>query len=152
MYKRQIVYTVGTASASPVSPAVPARGTLLATLVVPPAGSPTVISGPYAVAAGGVLPVADMAERDGLFAHEGLTVWVADVDQVWTYTGSAWTFVGGKMVRVWENLRSTSPTAFDSYPSGSFIGLLSYTLPSTAPQGRYTVDVVLSLYLSLIHI
>lgn len=142
----RVVYTAGTASASPVSPAVPARGTLLATLVVPPSGAPTVIMGPVAVAAGGILPVADQAERLALTAYDGMVVWQSDLDQLWGYTASAWTFLGGKMVRVWENLRSTSPSATDSYPSGSFTGLLTYTLPATAPQGRYLVDVLLSLY------
>ena len=66
----RVAYLAGTASASPVSPAVPARGTLLATLVVPPSGSPTVIPGPMAVAAGGILPIA-AAELAGIVPYPG---------------------------------------------------------------------------------
>ena len=95
----RIQYTAGTASASPVSPAVPARGTLLATLVVPPAGSPTVLAGPVAVAAGGVLPVGSQAEEDALTQHQGLTVLRTDLAG-------------------WARLRGSSGTVFSPLGSG----------------------------------
>lgn len=90
----RIVYTAGTAAASPVSPAVPARGTLLATLVVPPAGSPTVLMGPLAVAAGGTLPVADAAERATLTGYAGLTVYEVATKRYYIHNGTTWDLLG----------------------------------------------------------
>lgn len=140
----RIVYTAGTASASPVSPSVPARGTLLATIVVPPAGSPTIIQGQFAVAAGGVLPVADATEAGALTKHDGMLWWRSDTDAVWGYSGSADVFVGGKQQRAWETFRSTNPATTSGYAAGSYIGLVTQNLPSTAPAGRYSVTFTLT--------
>lgn len=55
-------------------------------------GSPTVsMVAPYAVASGGILPVANQAARDALTAYSGLMVWRLDTQRVEVYSGSAWT-------------------------------------------------------------
>jgi hypothetical protein len=72
-----VVYLAGTPSASPAAPALPARSFLIGTITVPQAGggSPTVALNPARfVAAGGILPVFSLAERDALVKHDGLTV------------------------------------------------------------------------------
>ena len=64
-----VVYTVGTAAASPAVPAAPARSMALAQIPVPKSGtgSPSVIwVAPYAVSAGGPIPVRSQAERDAI--------------------------------------------------------------------------------------
>lgn len=57
--RAQVLYLAGTANASPVAPAVPTRGNLLATLSVPAngGGNPTALMGQMTVASGGILPV-----------------------------------------------------------------------------------------------
>jgi hypothetical protein len=92
-----VLYLAGTPSASPVAPTLPARSFLVGTITVPQSGggSPTVVVNParYA-AAGGILPVADNAERTALSAYEGLIVDQKDVDRLYRHNGTRWAQVG----------------------------------------------------------
>lgn len=97
-----VLYLAGTPSASPVAPALPARSFEVGTITVPQAGggSPTVVVNPARyVAAGGILPVSSLAERDALTKFDGLTVRRLDLAtrpvQVWTASASKWLTTGG---------------------------------------------------------
>lgn len=85
-------YIAGTAAASPAEPAVPAGAIRLATIDVPASpGAPAVTDRrPFVVAAGGILPVRDQAERDALSAHSGLHVWRLDLRRVERHDGTSW--------------------------------------------------------------
>jgi hypothetical protein len=90
-------YLAGTASASPVAPALPARSIGLARINVPKTGggNPTVQwIAPYAVGAGGLLPVWDQAERDALTKTEPLLVWRLDKHWAELWNGSGWEVIG----------------------------------------------------------
>lgn len=81
-----IVYVPGTASA----PALTARSVRLATINVPASGggSPTItMAGQYAVASGGILPVASPTTRDALITnpYPGMTIYVNSLRQQQTY-------------------------------------------------------------------
>ena len=89
-------YTAGT----PGLPATPAGAMAIATINVPISGggSPTVTwTAPYAVAAGGVIPVRNTTERDALVSSAStenpITVNMAGV--IYTSAGAAFTLVGG---------------------------------------------------------
>lgn len=90
-----ILYLAGTAAASPVQPATPARSLLLATISVPKSGtgSPSASSSGYvAVGAGGVKPVLTAAMRDATLTNPtaGMTVYRVDTGLLQCYSGSAW--------------------------------------------------------------
>lgn len=88
-----VLYLAGTPSASPVAPALPARSFLVGTITVPQSGggSPTVVLNTARfVAAGGILPVANDAERLALSGYEGLLVDQFDVDRIYRHNGSRW--------------------------------------------------------------
>lgn len=77
-----VAYLAGSATATPVAPALPARSFLVGTIDVPKAGAgaPVVTLNPARfVAAGGVLPVSSAAERDALVKYDGLTVKRMDI-------------------------------------------------------------------------
>lgn len=91
-----IAYLAGTAAASPVPPATPARSMVLAIINVPASGggSPTVTwSAPYAVGAGGIIPVRTTTERDALAAlgNTDCPVWVDVAGTLYRGNGSTWT-------------------------------------------------------------
>ncbi|TFD80717.1 hypothetical protein E3T54_02960 [Cryobacterium sp. Sr8] len=97
-------YLAGTAAASPVAPATPARSFVVARINVPVSGggSPTVTwVAPYAVAAGGILPVWSLAERDALTVRAGLRVYRLDLNLTEVYNGSAWTGATASFTPVW---------------------------------------------------
>lgn len=87
----------GTPNASPVAPAVPANGILLATIDVA-ANATTVINANItlandpAVARGGVYSAADVTERDAIVAavglYEGMTFYIASMDILERYKAS----------------------------------------------------------------
>lgn len=88
-----VLYLAGTASASPVAPTLPARSFLVGTISVPVSGggSPTVVLNPARfAAAGGVLPVADLTERNALTGYKGLYVHRADVNRLEWHDGTTW--------------------------------------------------------------
>lgn len=89
-------YTAGTAAASPTPPATPARAMRLAIINVPASGggSPTVTwDAPYAVGAGGIIPVRTTAERDTLAAlgNTDARVWVDVAGALYSGDGTTWT-------------------------------------------------------------
>jgi hypothetical protein len=91
-----VAYLAGTAAASPSAPATPARSMKLAEINVPASGggSPTVTwVAPYAVAAGGIIPVRTTAERDALAAlgNTDARVWVDVAGALYSGDGTTWT-------------------------------------------------------------
>lgn len=89
-----IVYKAGTASGSPVAPALDARCNLLATINVPATGggSPTVTMGPVTVSAGGLLPVPNSTDMAAIAHAYGLTIIRSDQGTGGRFrsNGSAW--------------------------------------------------------------
>ena len=104
---------------------------------------------PFASSIGGRLIITSAAEEAALSPYSGLSIVRTDIWQMKDYLNGGWAVTGGRFVRGWDNIRSTSPTSIDSYPSGSFTPLLTVSLPSTAPAGRYEVAVSLPLYCSV---
>ena len=92
-----VLYLAGTASATPVAPALPNnRCFLVGTVSVPQSGggSPTVVLNPARfVTAGGIQPIADATEQATLATYEGLRIDRYDLDLILRYDGSKW--VGG---------------------------------------------------------
>lgn len=78
-----VLYLAGTPGVEPAAPALPARSFLVGTINVPVAGggSPTVVLNPARyVAAGGILPVYSLDERNAIVdKHDGLTVRRMDI-------------------------------------------------------------------------
>lgn len=90
-----VVYQVGVAGPNPQPPALPARCFEVGVISVPQTGggSPTVaLNTARFVAAGGILPVSSVGERDALVKHDGMTVRRMDVASFPTETwdGTAW--------------------------------------------------------------
>ncbi len=88
-----VLYLAGTPAVDPAAPALPARSFLVGTISVPTSGggAPSVVMNPARyVAAGGILPVADDAERLALTGYEGLRVDQADVDRTYRHNGARW--------------------------------------------------------------
>lgn len=122
-----VLYLAGTPGATPTAPALPARSFLVGTITVPQVGggSPTVVLNPARyVAAGGVLPVADLAERDALVGYEGLQV--VRNGHVETYTGGAWTGRGSTAITTfgagWSGLTGAHKPRL--YVSGQMVHLV----------------------------
>lgn len=87
------LYIAGNAAASPVEPAVPAGSFRLATIDVPASGggSPTLtVNTPYAVAAGGILPVRVTADLPTSGLYEGMPAFDQSTDSLLIHTGAAW--------------------------------------------------------------
>lgn len=87
------LYVAGTADASPVEPAVPDGAFRLATIDVPASGggSPTLtVNTPYAVAAGGVLPVPDYDALPTSGVGAGMVAYRKDSNSLVGHTGAAW--------------------------------------------------------------
>lgn len=86
-------YLAGTASGSPVEPTVPDGAFKIATIDVPASGggSPTItVNAPYAVAAGGILPVSTQADLPTVGVTPGMYGGTLDSNSLWTRTGSGW--------------------------------------------------------------
>lgn len=156
-----IAYLAGTAAASPVAPATPARSFVLATISVPHsgAGSPTIaINNTFAVAAGGILPVANATvgnaqltnPSDGQFRYDqnlnALQVWDGSVlrtivqDRT-TYTPALTTVagtptVGNGTIVGWYQLVGRRCDFTIDFTMGSTTnmgdGLISLSLPLTS--------------------
>jgi len=91
----QVKYLAGTPAVDPAAPALPVRSFEVGQIAVPKAGggSPTAaLNTARFVAAGGILPVYSLAERDALDKHDGLAVRRMDLPRrpVDTYDGAAW--------------------------------------------------------------
>lgn len=87
-------YLAGTAAASPVAPATPARAMVLAQLNVPTSGggSPTVTwMAPYCAAAGGARPVNTLSQAGtGAYNGDPITTLDTGVCYWWDTTAAAW--------------------------------------------------------------
>lgn len=98
----------GTAAASPTVPSLSAfPGAIELARILVPAGVTATNSGttitqtaPFTATSGGIVPVRNTTERDGGSPYasaswvESQQVWLIDIDQVQTYSGSEWKAVG----------------------------------------------------------
>ena len=89
--------TCGTAASSPTAPAIPAGAFELARNTMTSAATSCVSTGntitqtaSYTSAAGAPTPVRTQAERDGLTAYDGLSVYRLDTHQIEVYDGTTW--------------------------------------------------------------
>lgn len=146
-----VLYLAGTPGTNPQPPALPARSFLVGTITVPQVGggSPSVVLNPARyVAAGGVLPVADLAERNALTPYVGMQVCRLDRDGwIQTYTGvgtSGWEYQRISR-RVYATVNSTNLIN----ETGNAARVI-YTMPSTGLIKPYaqTVEVVARAALS----
>ena len=104
----------GIPAISPTAPAVPASCLPLWQIPIPAnasSGNPIDFAGTrvdrraYTVAAGGLVPVASQADRDGIVApFEGMQVWRMDRDWVETHDGTAWRVQGVAYVPTYPDL------------------------------------------------
>lgn len=97
------LYVAGTAAGSPVEPAVPDGAFRLATIDVPASGegAPTLtVNAPYAVAAGGVLPVPDFAGLPSSGVGQGMLAYRRDSDSLVAHTGAAWRPVASTQIPI----------------------------------------------------
>jgi hypothetical protein len=141
-----IVYTAGTAASTPVAPTLAARSLRLATLNIPIAGggSPTVVpTTQFAVAAGGILPVANGATRAALVTNgaPGMFFYLMLSDQLFKINSAgqlvdAFTVTGGRQ------FFATRTGTVDNFASGAFTQMFSVTLPSNAAAGTYSISTV----------
>lgn len=136
-----VLYLAGTPGTTPSAPTLPARSFLVGTISVPVAGggSPTVTLNPARyVAAGGILPVADDAERLALTPYEGLRVDQLDVDRTYRYNGTRW----GQSVPT-ELGHSLTGTGGTLEPSSNWSDLLIAT--GTSLGGEVMVEYAVTL-------
>lgn len=127
-----VLYLAGTPGVNPSAPTLPARSFLVGTITVPQVGggSPTVVLNPARyVAAGGILPVSSLAERDALTAYDGLTVRRMDVigRPTETYDGTTWN--RGEAV---QHVEFTYSTAVGAIPNATTWGPGALSLDSGA--------------------
>lgn len=99
----EVRHIVGTPAAVPVDPEVDgSEDYVIRARITVPAGATTLDDSdienvvlPWTVAAGGILPVRDQAERDAVTApYDGMAVWRQDRDWAEVYDGSAWRVQG----------------------------------------------------------
>ncbi|MEU5965957.1 hypothetical protein ABZ777_32530 [Micromonospora parva] len=94
-------YLAGVAGPAPAEPAVPAGAIRLATIDVPASGGGSAVvtdRRPWTVAAGGVLPVRDLAEQTALSPWEGMAIYRADADRVLVYDGATFRQLPGTLM------------------------------------------------------
>lgn len=109
-------------------------------------GSPTIALNPqFAVASGGILPVANATQRDALITApaSGMACYLQDVATVQIYNGTSW--LSASAVRGGRQFIGTRAGTSDAFSSGSVVTLLTATLPSTAPAGAYIVTSILDI-------
>ena len=91
MAKFEIVYLTGVAGSNPTPPETPVNGHQLATISVPPSGSPTVTNTHlWTVANGGILPVRNSTELPPNRLIESMYVDRWDTNTLDRYNGSSW--------------------------------------------------------------
>lgn len=138
-----MVYTAGTAAASPTVPASPARSFIVAQLTFP-AGvgtTPTVTwAPPYTVGAGGVLPVPTLALLNAITGTSGQQA-VVYADTTVANNGD-YDWITSAWVRTW------SPAANAFAESAGVITAAANTTGNTTvtfPTGRFTVAPIVSV-------
>jgi hypothetical protein len=90
-------YLVGTPAASPAEPALPTGAVKLALIDVPKSGSGSPVvtdTRPFMASPGGVMSIADAAERALLTPYDSLAIYRRDRDWVEIYDGAAWRVQG----------------------------------------------------------
>ncbi|OII27560.1 hypothetical protein [Frigoribacterium sp. MCBA15_019] len=136
-------YIAGTASATAPTPATPVRSIPLAKINVPKTGggNPTVTwIAPYAVAAGGFLPVWDQTERDALAKSEPLAIWRLDKHWAELWNGSGWEVIGRHAAR---NTRRVVTTGQNS-PGGLILEQLTVPASPQAQRVNWNIDGLIS--------
>lgn len=96
-------YLAGTASGSPVEPTVPDGAFRVATIDVPASGggSPTItVNAPYAVAAGGILPVPTNADLPTVGVTPGMFGARLDSNSLSMYTSAGWRPVASTQIPI----------------------------------------------------
>lgn len=85
-----VVYTAGTAAASPSAPAIPARSIRIGTVTVPNVGTPTYApTTTFGAAAGGILGVPSSGSYPGT-PHNSMAIYDMALDQILVYDGTGW--------------------------------------------------------------
>lgn len=126
--------------ATPTAPVVPPLSLLLATCTVGSAGVITVVPNTQvSVAAGGILPVATIAERDALktdgIAYEGMYVDVASTNGLDRYDGTNWVPVRSGIVRKYMRADAAASRTDNT-------ALPPMTLPEIPVASRAMLDLV----------
>jgi len=140
-------YLAGVASASPVAPTAPVSSFVVARINVPVAGggAPSVSwVAPYAVGAGGIIPVRDVAERDLISwgaAQSPAYVHRADTGALERNAGAGWVSVAGPQTRFWETQRTAGADAPFTTANTNLV-----SSSQTVPAGVYRVTGRAALY------
>lgn len=165
----ELLYTAGTPAATPAAPATPARSMALATILVPKSGSgsPAVsFAAPWAVAAGGVLPVGSGVRPSTPYrgqylddAAAGLLRWDGSAWQQlgiggftdWTAqsVGGSWTAVGPPALAWckegrWVHWRGLIAPTSGNFATGSLISLIASGNIPAAARTAYKINVAVS--------
>ncbi len=137
---------VGTAAGSPVDPTPAAGDYILLARVTVPANATTIVAAnitdlrPFAVATGGVLPVATQTERDALSKYSGMAVWRVDLNQLEIWNGTTWNVIGPPGVPVYaSDFTSTARTISTTGAYADFTSQPSVTVTVPA-SGRLWVQ------------
>jgi hypothetical protein len=114
------VYVPGSPAATPVEPAVPAGAFRMGTITVPQSGgggATLVVNTPWAVAAGGILPVRNDAELPGASGgiYDGMARWNQDTNALEIHNGgSSFDVVASAHgYQYWQQIRYTASSTFD---------------------------------------
>ncbi|MGK3957900.1 hypothetical protein ACLKOZ_17110 [Arthrobacter sp. R4] len=154
----EVEYLAGTAAASPVAPALPARSFLVGTITVPVSGggSPTVVLNPDKyVVAGGRLPIESQAKRDALTPYLGLEILRTDLTQVGSsgtverYNGTGWDHFGHSEYTTISNGVTAGTVSLGAFTQVTgkttdtgFITIVANGGVRADKAGVYTIDVV----------
>lgn len=137
---------VGTPAGSPVDPTPTAGDYIILARVAVAANATTIVAAnitdlrPYAVATGGILPVATQAERDALGKYTGMVVWRIDLNQLEGWNGSAWVVPGPQAAAAYaSDFTSTIRTINTTTTYTDYTGQPSVTVTVPA-SGRLWVQ------------
>lgn len=130
----------GTAAVSPAKPSIPAGALELATATIPSTATTTTSSGvvitpthPYTAAAGGIVLMRSLTERDAWAAPENAIVRVIGSGAEYRRVGAAWE---RRVAGFTQTARVANPSVSQSSPAT----LITLNLPADAPEGNYRVD------------
>lgn len=118
-----IVYTAGTAAASPSLPATPARSLALAQITVPHSGggaSSTTVLAPYSAAAGGVIRCRNSTEYPSA-PYDGQAVYDSSLSMVLVYEAAVSLWIPASGARLFEQV--TQVASWTDFGSGTLTAL-----------------------------